>query len=206
MRLYARAECLVLALQHLAYAVRNGFRRRTRFVLTCLSLTCGAVFFMAALDLRTSMMNTFDRLFAAVGYDLTLNLDQMYPVDKINRALNGVPGVRGSENWIAADGWVPQRNSEQPGHHFTVVAMPADSKLFVPVMAQGRSLHAGDIDAIVLNSTTAAQNPQIKGGDKVHLHIGPAEKAWRVAGICREPMLPPPVVYVPIPGFDQTHP
>jgi putative ABC transport system permease protein len=198
-------------------ALRNSFRRRMRLALTCITLSFGVTFFMAALNLRASMMNTFNRLFAAQKYDLTLNLEQMYSTDKIDRALRDVPGVLASENWIVDDGWVPQlhsiakkagisgppagsqsQTSEEPGNRFTVVAMLPDSRLFVPVMAEGRSLQAGDTNSIVLNPTMAAQNPQIKVGDEVLLHIGPGTRRWRVAGICREPMLPPPVVYVPL--------
>jgi putative ABC transport system permease protein len=175
------------------------------------------MFFMAALNLRTSMRNTFDRLFGAQKYDMTLDLDQMYPADKIDRALRGVPGVVASEDWIVSDGWVQQQdgsaekstksnpvanasspNGEGFGNRFKVVAMPPDSRMLVPVMAQGRSLQAGDTDSVVLNSTMAAQNPQIKVGDRFWLRIGSESRSWYVAGICREPMRPPPIAYVPL--------
>jgi putative ABC transport system permease protein len=118
-------------------AMRNSFRRRARLALTCMTLTCGGMFFMAALNLRTSMIDTFDHLFAAEKYDLTVDLEKMYPTDKIDRALRGVPGVLASEDWIVADGRVPQQDStaakahgfgppsqtdEEPGNHFSVVA------------------------------------------------------------------------------------
>jgi putative ABC transport system permease protein len=78
--------------------------------------------------------------------------------------------------------------------------------LFVPVMAQGRSLQPGDTNSVLLNPTMAAQNPQMKVGDEVRLHIGPVTHPWRVAGISREPMLPPPIVYVPISALAAIHP
>jgi putative ABC transport system permease protein len=206
-------------------AMRNSFRRRVRLALTCATLICAAMFFMAALNLRTSMIDTFDRLFAAEKFDLTLDLEQMYPTDKIERALHGIPGVITWEDWIVVDGWVPpedstelqSRNSGVPagpqpqtdderGNHFIVVAMPSDSKLFAPVVARGRSLQAGDTDSILLNPTMAAQNPQIKVGDEVRLRIESTISKWRVAGICREPMLPPPIVYVPISALAAMHP
>lgn len=206
-------------------AVRNSFRRRIRLALTCMTLCCAGMFFMAALNLRTSMIDTFDRLFAATHCDLTLELEQMYPTEKIDRALRGVPGVLASEDWIAGDGWVsPHGNtanngqtpgvpadsqsqtSEKAGSRFIVIAMPPDSKLFTPVMAQGRRLQPGDTNSVVLNPTMAAQNRQIKVGDEVRLHIGPVTSQWRVAGICREPMLPPAVVYVPLSAVAAAHP
>ena len=176
---------------------------------------------MAALDLRTSMSASFDRLFAAENYDLTLNLDKMYPEEKVDRVLHAIPSVLASENWIAADGWVPkqlkikeipdaggmpntsaQQTDETPEDRFIVIGMPADSKLFVPVMAQGRTLQPGDVNSIVLNPTMSAHNPHLRVGDEVQLHIGTMTKTWRVVGICREPMVPPPVAYIPKSSLD----
>ena len=210
----------------LLFALRNSFRRRTRLVLTCLTLATGGVFFMTALNLRTSMIRTFDRLFAAEKYDLTLYYGGMYPAEKIDRAVRSVPGVIASENWVITEGSVPEPEKaggsfpnegslhagphvaagETGGYRFTVFAMPGDSHLFIPVMAQGRSLLAGESDTVVLNQTTAAQNPRIKIGDAVRLRIGPAEMNWRVVGIDREPMAPPPIVYIPMSVFEQMHP
>ena len=205
-------------------AIRNSFRRRVRLVLTCITLTCAGTFFMAAINLRTSIIGTFDRLFDAEKYDLTLDLDQMYPTDKIDRALRGVPGVLASENWAVTDGWVPQPTStagkaassgqvadaqspanEEGGNHFMVVAIPTDSRLFVPVMAQGRSLRSGDADDIVLNQTMAVRNPQVRLGDEIRLHIGPITKKLRVTGICREPMSLSPIAYVPTRAVGALH-
>jgi putative ABC transport system permease protein len=208
-------------LRPLLFAIRNSFRRRTRLVLTCMTLACGGVLFMTALNLRTSMIRTFDRLFAAQKYDLTLFYGGMYPTEKIDRAVRSVPSVIASENWIATDGWIPgalttgnseNLSSAKPdvtretgAYRFTVFAMPPDSKMFVPVLAQGRSLLPGENDTIMLNQTMAAQNPGIKLGDAVSLHIGTSEREWRVVGIDREPMAPPPIVYVPI-SVLQVHP
>ena len=182
-------------------AVRNSFRRPMRLALTCLTLTCAATLFMTALDLRTSMVKTFDRLFAAERYDLSLHLDGTYPVGKIDSALRHVPGVLTWENWIVADGSDPVRDVQ-----FTVLAMPPDSKLFAPVMAQGRSLRAGDTDSVVLNPTMAAKYPQIRVGNEMRFRIGTLDQRWRVVGICREPMLPSLAVYVPTPAINTHHP
>jgi putative ABC transport system permease protein len=188
-------------------AVRNSFRRRMRLLLTCATLTCAAMFFMAALNLRVSMIDTFDRLFGGQRYDLTLNLEQMDPIEKLDRALHGAAGVRASENWLSLDGWVARpgddaeggpgnSSGEERGNHFTAIGMPPDSRLFVPVMTQGQSLQTGDPRSVVLNQTMAAQNPQLRVGDQVRLQIGSEAGLWRVAGICREPMQPPPTVFV----------
>ena len=204
-------------------AVRNSFRKRLRLVLTCLTLVCAATLFMGALDLRATMIGTFDREFAAQRYDVTLYLEKMYPESQIDHALEGVSSVLASENWIAADGWVSppvskaassgssntgaeEKSDEKPEHRFSVVGLPPGSKMFAPVMARGRGLQVSDTDAAVLNPTMAAQYPEMRVGDEVRLHISSRDRTLRVVGICREPMLPPALVYVPISLLDPTHP
>jgi len=133
-------------------------------------------------------------------------------VEKVNLANLSVPGVIRSENWIATQAVIAKTGrraarvtdaSERP---FRVFAMPVDSKLFVPVLAKGRSLRSGEDDGIVLNQTLAAQNPQIKVGDHLMLQMGSAEMKGRVVGVDREPMAPPPIAYVPISVLERVHP
>src|SRR5215204_2946252 len=55
-------------------AIRNSFRRRTRLVLTLLTLAAGGLFFMSALNVRASIVNTLDHLFGARKFDLSVSL------------------------------------------------------------------------------------------------------------------------------------
>src|SRR5918998_6588326 len=55
------------------FAIRNSFRRRARLVLTLLTLAAGGLFFLSALNVRASMVNTLDHMFAARRFDLTLS-------------------------------------------------------------------------------------------------------------------------------------
>jgi putative ABC transport system permease protein len=57
------------AARPIVFAIRNSFRRRTRLVLTLLTLAIAGVFFMSALNLRASMVGTLDRLFASGRFD-----------------------------------------------------------------------------------------------------------------------------------------
>ncbi len=45
----------------IVFAIRNSFRRRARLVLTLLTLAAGGLFFLAALNVRASMINTLDQ-------------------------------------------------------------------------------------------------------------------------------------------------
>ena len=69
-------------------AIRNGFRRRARLALTVLTLSAGGVFFMAALNVRASLVRTLDRLFRTKKFDLSVSFGSMVSVreDRSRRA------------------------------------------------------------------------------------------------------------------------
>jgi putative ABC transport system permease protein len=88
-------------------ALRNSFRRRMRLALTTATLALAGLFFMAALNVRASLVNTLDHLFDTMKYDLTVNLGRMYPIEKVERATRNAPGVLQAEGWLTTEGFLP---------------------------------------------------------------------------------------------------
>jgi len=200
----------------LLLAIRNSFRRRTRLALTLLTLAASGLFFMSALNVRASMINTLDRLFATKRFDLAVSLGTMYPVEKIERAISLTPGVLRAECWIAAEGSIPApddataRNGDHPaggttglhdgavgGERFSVIALPPETGLLRPEITRGRGLLPGEIEAMVVNTALAAKLPQLKAGNEVTLRIGPEQRPWKIVGIAREPFSPA-TAYIPL--------
>ncbi len=201
----------------LLLAIRNSFRRRTRLVLTLVTLSVGGVFFMSALNVRASMINTLDHLFASKKFDLSINLGTMYPIEQIERAVAISPGARESEGWIATEAWVvtgeeKTRTATQPdaaGLHggggpesagssasrFPVLGVQPGTQLLKLEIEEGRDLGPDDFDALVANAALAARYPEIRVGQVIVLRMGPSESAFRVVGISRE-AFSPPVGYV----------
>ncbi|MCI0389590.1 MAG: FtsX-like permease family protein [Acidobacteria bacterium] len=215
-------------------ALRNSFRRRMRLALTMVTLVLAGLFFMAALNVRASLINTIDHLFDTMKYDLTVNLGGMYPFEKVERATRNTPGVLQAEGWLTTEGSLP-RAGDAPansggghmrggggnmhdgggqggsgvghgggaagGARFSVVGVPVETNLLKPNMLAGRSLQPGDTNAIVVNTRLASFLPQINIGEEVKLQIGPAQSAWRVVGVAREPFAGP-VAYIPRSFFE----
>jgi putative ABC transport system permease protein len=88
-------------------ALRNSFRRRMRLALTTATLALAGLFFMAALNVRASLINTLDHLFDTMKYDLTVDLGRMYPIEKVERATRNAPGVLQAEGWLITEGFLP---------------------------------------------------------------------------------------------------
>jgi putative ABC transport system permease protein len=85
------------------FAIRNSFRRRIRLALTLLTLAAAGVFFLSALNIRASLVNTLDRMFAARKFDLTVSLSKAYEVDKIEKAIGNTPGIKHFETWFTSE-------------------------------------------------------------------------------------------------------
>ncbi|HZM99746.1 MAG TPA: FtsX-like permease family protein [Pyrinomonadaceae bacterium] len=200
-----------------AVAIRNSFRRRTRLVLTLLTLTAGGLFFLAALNVRASLVNTLDRMFAARKFDLMIGLANPYELEKIQTAISKTPGIKRAEGWFTTEASVanPSTPTEDPhtsGLHggasdvnrFNVVALPADTQLLDLEIIEGRNLAPEDTDAIVINNALAGKE-KMRVGETVMLRMGPAETTWRVVGLSRE-SFSPAVAYIPLSFIQQRHP
>jgi putative ABC transport system permease protein len=213
-------------------ALRNSFRRRMRLALTMTTLVLAGLFFMAALNVRASLINTFDRLFDTMKYDLTVSLGGMYPIEKVERATRNTPGVRQVEGWLTTEGSLPGAGAAPAnsgsghmrggnahdgagsgsggghggggagGRRFSVIGVPVETTLLKPNLLNGRGLQPGDTDAIVVNTRLASFSSQFKPGEEVILQIGPMAQRWRVVGVAREPFAGP-VAYIPLSFFER---
>lgn len=209
------------------FAVRNSFRRRSRLALTVLTLSVAGLFFMAALNVRASMINTIDQLFASKKFDLSINLGTMYPEEQLSRAISRLPGAAGFEGWIATSGAMvssddetaegPRRggglhsgagggnhaaNAPAGGIRFSVLGVRSATKLLKLEIGEGRDLRPDETDTLVANTALVARYPRIRVGEAVTLRMGPADSTWRVVGIARE-AFSPPVAYVPRAYFEK---
>jgi putative ABC transport system permease protein len=179
----------------LVFAIRNSFRRRARLALTLVTLAAGGLFFLTALNVRASMMNTIDRMFAPRKFDLTVALRELYDVEKLQSAIDKTPGIKRAEGWLTTE-------ASLGSDRFGVVALPPDSQLLKSEILEGRDLVAGDTDAIVINQALAGKLRQMRVGQTIALRIGGVEKEWRVIGLARE-AFSPPTGYVPLGSVPQ---
>ncbi|HET6979967.1 MAG TPA: FtsX-like permease family protein [Pyrinomonadaceae bacterium] len=177
-----------------ALAIRNSFRRRARLVLTLLTLSAGGLFFLSALNVRSSMINTLDHMFAARKSDLNVSLANAYEFEKIQKAVSNTAGVRHAEGWFTTEG-------SHGDDRLAIVALPPDTKLLEFDIIEGRALMPGDTDAIVINNALAGRDPKMRVGESVTLRIGSEEKTWHIVGLAREAFSPTPVGYIPLTGM-----
>jgi putative ABC transport system permease protein len=179
--------------------IRNSFRRRARLVLTLLTLVAGGLFFLSALNIRASMVNTLDRMFAARKFDLSVFFANPYEFQKIQKAISNTAGVARAEGWFASEASLGERR-------FNILALPPDTQLMEFEIIEGRKLTPEDTDAIVINNALAGREPKMRVGETVVLRIGPEESTWRVVGVAREAFSPGAIGYIPISFIEQRQP
>ena len=178
-------------------AIRNSFRRRVRLALTLLTLTAGGLFFLLALNVRASMINTLDHMFEGRKFDLSVSFANPYEHEKIERAVANTRGIKRAEGWFTTEASLINR--------FNLVALPADTQLLDLEIIEGRNLTPDDTNAIVVNNALAGREPKMSVGETVVLRIAEAESTWHVVGIARE-AFSPPVAYVPLSFMQQRYP
>jgi putative ABC transport system permease protein len=183
----------------IVFALRNGFRRRARLALTLLTLAAGGLFFLAALNIRASIINTLDRMFAARKFDLSVTFGKPYEWERIQRAVGNTRGITHAEGWLFTEGVAA------PDTGFTVAALPLDTKLLDLEILEGRFLRAGDTNALVINNALAARAPSMGVGQTVTLRVDSVESSWRVVGLVKE-AYSPAIAYIPLDFMHQRQP
>jgi putative ABC transport system permease protein len=202
--------------------LRSALRRRARTALTVATFGVAGLFFMSALNVRSSLIRTLDGLFAQSRYDLSLTLGTMSPVEAVAAAANGVPGVARVEGWVTTEaslgpavatgdgGAAPGAPADpralhgaapggEGGERVTVLGVPGDTTVWRPAMLAGRPLGSGDRGAVVVNSAFAARSGR-GVGQKADLQMGPHGVSLPIVGVSFEPFAPA-VVYAPLAFF-----
>jgi putative ABC transport system permease protein len=203
-------------------SLRNSFRRRARFALTLLTLSAGGLFFMAALNVRASMINTLDQMFGARKFDLTVIFSTPQPLEKVDNAIRKTSGITAYEGWFVTEGSLTNdkatesdphssganaglHGAEQSEDRFTIMALPTATKFFTQTILEGRGFTTDDKESILINNTLAKRYPSLKVGTTIQLRIGPTDTTWTVIGITRE-AFSPGIAYIPLSFIQERHP
>jgi putative ABC transport system permease protein len=183
----------------LLVSLRNTFRRKTRLSLTLLTLVFGGAIFITVFSLRVSMLATLESWLDYFQYDVAVQFERDYRVERIERETLSVPGVVNAEPWA----FYNTRRERPDGSHsdnIILFAPPADTKLVKPIVIEGRWLRPEDENAVVINSIVRRDEPDVSVGDEIILKIEGKEKPWQVVGVVTGGM-PAPMMFANYPYF-----
>jgi putative ABC transport system permease protein len=157
---------------------RNAVRRRGRLVLASAALSVGGAMFMAAFNISDGLADSFvEQTIAAEPYDLTVILDRPYPMDRIERAVDAVPGIERAESWTSMPAAFPAGRTGQ------ISGVPTASPDLRLKLTAGRWLRPDDQRAMVISAEYARENPGAAIGSTVTTRTGDQETGWTVVGV-----------------------
>jgi len=166
-------------------SIRNTFRQRGRLLLTIFTLTIAGAVFIAVFNVRASMNEFMDQLAQHFMGDVTINFSQAYPVTRVERALEPIPGVIDMEYWGGSGAEIWDSNGEVIANA-SIIAPPTDSALLDPDIVAGRWLKPGEEKALVVSDSIYNYYPDLKPGDKIIIKLpGRLEDEWSVVGVFR---------------------
>jgi putative ABC transport system permease protein len=176
----------------LLLSLRNAFRKRTRMILTLLTLGAGGAVYLGAINLRMSVIRSVDTLFGAQRFDMVVRFATPHAVDSIESITKSVEGVSAAEAWSGVRSAV-KRSDGSVGNSFPITAPPAGSSMITATVVEGRWVKKGDTDAIVVNRRLVDEEPSLTVGSAPTLTIRGKETRWTVVGIAESN--PSPVAY-----------
>ncbi|SDE04064.1 ABC transporter permease [Sporomusa acidovorans] len=185
-------------------SLRNTFRRKGRLVLTLLTLTVAGTVFMAVFSVRASLYSTLDDALDYFHYDIAVGFTQNYRSARIDHEILRVPGVKAAESWGFTSGRVlkdeRKESEDEASKNVFILAPPVTTRMIQPKIIKGRWLLSEDESALVVNTETLKDNPQLKVGNQAVLKIGHRRLKLTVVGIAKS-TLTGPIVYAPYPWF-----
>ncbi|MDZ4133358.1 MAG: FtsX-like permease family protein, partial [Dethiobacteria bacterium] len=165
----------------LLISLRNTFRRKSRLVLTLITLSLAGAVFIATFNVRASVEKYIDKVSAYILADVNLDFEQNYRINEIESIAKTIPGVIRVEPRSAATAQLLNDNGEAL-ETVEIWGTPPESSTIKPIILNGRWIVAGDQNAIVLNEAFVTYYPDLKVGDTVNFKIKHREVSFVVIG------------------------
>lgn len=180
-RLDRRLERIKGAGRPLLISLRNTFRRKSRLVLTLITLSLAGAVFIATFNVRASVEAYIEKVTAYILADVNLDFDRNYRINEIESIAKTIPEVVMVEPRSAVTAQLLNADGEAL-ETVEIWGTPPESLTIKPILLDGRWLVKGDRNAIVLNEAFASFYPDLKVGDTVTFTIRLREVDFVIAG------------------------
>lgn len=172
-----------------ATALGNLFRRKGRLLLTQSVLIIAGVMFLVLMSLIASVNLTLDNEMARSRYSVRLGFSSDQPVQTVVKLAKSIPATQKVELWQRHPIEITKNETvlRQKGSlGVQMLALPAASQMYRPLIETGRWITAADAGqrVLVLSKDTAALSG-IKAGESVNIRLGTSNQSWKVIGLYR---------------------
>jgi putative ABC transport system permease protein len=178
-------------------SLRNAYRKKTRLVLTLVTLVLAGAVFIGVYNLWASFDKTIQDIQGYFLADINIPFGRYYRFDEVAGIADKVPGVSSVEGWTEYAGTLVSDKPDEAGTQILFVAPPSTSTLIDPVITAGRWLTTGDENAIVIGNHLLNIFPDLKVGDWLTIKVDNKETKWHIVGLYSiTGNVSPPLLYV----------
>ena len=172
-----------------AAALGNLFRNKARLLLTQSVLIVAGAAFLLLTSLIASLNLTLDNEMARSRYALRLGFSVDQSTAKVADIVASIDPAATFETWLRLPLDLSQNGMalQQKGSlGMQLMALPAESQLYTPLIEEGRWFEPDDIgkQVLVISADTAALSG-VRPGDHLQIRIGSLKQVWQVIGTYR---------------------
>ncbi len=176
-------KCTFLS-RPLLLSLRNTFGRKSRLVLTLITLTLAGATFISVFNLWASFRVGAMEVARYFLSDVTVYLEHPYNLNKMTALANVAPNVDRIEGWDRVMGQLLSPDEDKKVD-VGLYALPNSSTMVQPLLTSGRWLLPTDENAIVIGNHILNARPELKVGDSVVIEINEKEFEWKIVGTFR---------------------
>jgi putative ABC transport system permease protein len=164
--------------QTIQLGIRSLLRKRTRAILTLITLTIAGAAFLAVQTTTYSFGTFLDQVFRAYHFDVLVSVPDPEPYARLQQALSNVQGIGKVEPLIWSD------VGTQWGTGLLTGVQPS-TQLYQKQLVVGRWFTAGDQSAVII-SQDAADRSGLGVGENISFHGVVSSANWHIVGIVKD--------------------
>ena len=161
--------------QTVQLGIRGLFRKRTRTILTLMTLTISGAAFLSVQTASYSFNTLLDRVYSTYHFDVMVSTPNAQPFSNFQHVLSTVPGVGRIEKLSQDQVPTPWGNAQLTG-------VQLDTQLYARQILAGRWFNSNDQNVVMI-SKDAADKSGLKVGDTFPINTSYNSARWHIIGI-----------------------
>ncbi|MBN1371405.1 MAG: FtsX-like permease family protein [Anaerolineaceae bacterium] len=172
-----------------AISLGNMFRRKGRLILTLSVLVAAGVMFLVVMSLISSTQLTLDNELARRAFTVRIGLTGSHSANEVIPLVSNESEVSDVELWYSRNATLLRRGErleDSAGLGTQLIGIPGASKMYRPVIIEGRWLGPQDTGKVIVLSQETANKNNLQVGDIVTLDLGDlGQSDWTILGTYR---------------------